>query len=168
MAEVFLGQIMLTPFNFAPRGMAQCNGALLPINQNTALFSLLGVTYGGNGTTTFQLPDLRGRAPLGYGTYNSIGEIAGTESVTLNSDQIPQHTHMANASTNAGGARNPTSGLYGNSGTESIYGPSGGTQVVLNSSTLDGGGQNQPHSNMQPYLVLNFCIALNGIFPSRG
>jgi len=167
MAEMFLGQIMLAPFNFAPKGMALCNGALLPISQNAALFSLLGINYGGNGTTTFQLPDLRGRTPLGFGQYNTIGQVAGTENVTLLTSEIPQHTHVANASTNPGGARNPSNGLYGNSGAESIYGPSGGTQVVLNPSTLDGGGQNAPHTNMQPYLVLNFCISLTGIYPSR-
>ena len=167
MATVFLGQIMLTPFNFAPKGMAQCDGALLSINQNAALFSLLGTTYGGNGSTTFQLPDMRGRTPLGFGSLNALGEKAGVESVTLNSTQIPQHTHVANASTTAGSARNPANGLYGKSGTESIYGPSGGTQVVLNPATLDGGGQNLPHTNMQPYLALNFCIALSGVFPSR-
>ncbi|WP_266170877.1 phage tail protein [Dyella subtropica] len=167
MASIFLGQIMLTPFGFAPKGMARCDGATLAISQNQALFSLLGTTYGGNGTTNFVLPDLRGRTPLGFGDANVLGEVAGVESVTLISSEIPLHTHQANASTDAGSARNPTSGLYGKSGTESIYGSSGGAQVVLNPATLDGGGQNQPHTNMQPYLVLNFCIALNGIYPSR-
>lgn len=174
MTQAYLGQIMFTPYTFAPKGWAQCNGQLLPISQNSALFSLLGTYYGGNGTTNFALPDLRSRTPIGMGssssgaTYN-IGQFDGTESVTLQSSQIPQHTHTAGYSTGDATARNPTHGLFGKTGNNSIYAPASGTpQVPLNSTTIGLAGGNQPHSNLQPYLVLNFCVALNGIYPSRG
>lgn len=160
---------MLASFGYAPRNWAQCNGMTLPINQNQALFSLLGTTYGGNGTTTFQLPDLRSRTPYGQGQgegYN-LGQVGGTENVTLLGTQIPQHIHTAGYSTSNGGGRNPSNTLYGNTGASSIYASSSGPQVPLNQTTLSAAGQTQPHTNLQPYSVLNFCIALNGIFPSR-
>jgi microcystin-dependent protein len=156
---------MLVPYNFPPRGWALCNGQILPIAQNTALFSLLGTTYGGNGQTTFALPDLRGRVALssgqGPGLSNYLlGQVGGDESVTLNVNQIPTHAHSIGG-TNSGstssrpaGNVNAQGGAY-SSTSDSPMQPTGGA----------GGGQ--PHSNIQPYLCLNYCIALEGIFPSR-
>ncbi|HEY4145791.1 phage tail protein [Pinirhizobacter sp.] len=174
MAQAFLGQIMLTPYNFAPKNFAQCNGQTMSISQNQALFSLLGVTYGGNGSTTFMLPNLQSRTPIGMGTAPSgsmypIGQVAGTENVSLINSQVPPHMHVAAYSTASAAARSPANGLYGNTGSTSIYANAGGApqQVLLNQATVSQGGGNQPHPNLQPYLALNFCIALNGIFPSR-
>ena len=175
MADVYLGQIMMSGFNFAPRGFAACNGQLLPITQNQALFALLGTAYGGNGTTTFALPNLQGSTPVGAGNSADgswqpspypIGARAGAEAITLTLTQIPAHTHALNASTTPGTTKNPTNTLYGGSGAEAIYG-SAGPQVTLNSQTLAQTGGNQAHNNMQPFQVLNFNIALSGIFPSR-
>jgi len=170
MSSFYLGQIMLTGFNFAPRGLARCDGQLLPIAQQQALFSLLGVMYGGNGTTNFQLPDLRGRTPIGMGPGYDQGSVGGSEAVTLLATQIPTHSHTASYTNANGAARNPAVGLYGvNTAGKNIYANAGGSdkQVQLNSGAITGGGSSTPHSNMQPYSVLNFCIALNGIFPSR-
>jgi len=166
MSQPFLGQIMPVAFNFAPRGFAFCNGQLLPIAQNQALFSLLGTYYGGNGTTNFQLPDLRSRTPLGSNNGQDIGQTGGVENVTLLTSNLPQHNHTFNANTAAGTARIPTNGVFSGSGALKMYGSSGGAQIPIN--VLDNAGQTLPHSNLQPYLVLNFCIALNGVFPSRG
>jgi microcystin-dependent protein len=165
-AEPFLGQIILFGGNFAPRGWAFCNGQLLAINQNTALFSLLGTTYGGNGQTTFALPDLRGRVPLHFGQGPGLssyteGQVGGAESVTLLATQMPAHTHSQPATagdetTNRPNAAVPArGGVYANT-------PDGSN---LAATTSAGGGQ--PHTNLQPYLTLNYCIALEGIFPSR-
>lgn len=172
MSDFFLGQIMLTGFGFAPRGFAQCNGQLLPINQNTALFSLLGTYYGGNGTTTFGLPDLRGRTPVGFGTAPggssyTIGQPDGTETVTLDQTQMPAHTHVLGATTQNGTVRSPTGALYGGAASEALYGPSGNA-VALASGQVQTIGGSQPHSNMQPYGTINFNIALTGVYPSRG
>ncbi|HEX4853077.1 phage tail protein [Arenimonas sp.] len=175
MSEKFIGQIMMAGFGFAPRFMAQCNGQLLPIAQNQALFSLLGTQYGGNGTTNFALPDLRGRTPIGYASSVDpswqppsvqIGQAAGVENVTLLSTNLPAHTHSAMASTSAGATRNPRNAVYGTT-TVPLHAPSSGAVVPLNPQTLAPAGGNQPHPNMQPYGVINFCIALSGIFPSR-
>lgn len=177
MAEVYVGQIMLTGFNFAPRGFAACNGQLLPINQNAALFSLLGVTYGGNGTTNFALPDLRGRAPVGFGTSldpawqpspYTIGTVSGVENVTLLQANMAQHTHSVGATTQAASAKNPENSIYGSTANEALYGPSSGTLVPLNPAQISPVGGNAPHANMQPFRVINFNIALSGIYPSRG
>ena len=165
MSQPFLGQIMPVAFNFAPKAFALCNGQTLPINQNQALFSLLGTYYGGNGTTNFQLPDLRSRTPMGSNLGTDIGQIGGVENVTLLTTQLPVHNHIFNANTGAGGAFDPSSGVFGGSGADKIYGGSGGTQIPL--KVLDNAGQTLPHSNLQPYLVLNFCIALQGVYPSR-
>ncbi|MDP9118556.1 MAG: tail fiber protein [Actinomycetota bacterium] len=170
MTEPFLGELRLFGFNFAPLGWAFCSGQLLPIDQNTALFSLLGTQYGGNGQTTFALPDLRGRVPISMGqgpglSNYDIGEASGTETVTLNATQMPAHTHgvIANggpASTgrpdNAVPARAP-SNVYASA-------PSG---TAMNAGMISSSGGNQPHNNLQPFLVLNWCIALQGIYPSR-
>jgi microcystin-dependent protein len=175
MSEYFIGQIMTVGFGFAPKYFAQCNGQLLPIAQNQALFSLLGTQYGGNGVTNFALPDMRGRTPVGYDTSVDpgwqppsvqIGEVAGVENVTLLTSNLPAHTHGVAATTTAGTTRNPRSNLYA-APNVSIYGPSSGTQIPLNQQTLSPTGGTQPHPNMQPYSCINFCIALQGIFPSR-
>ncbi|NVI85584.1 phage tail protein [Janthinobacterium sp. BJB401] len=175
MADVYLGQIMMGGFNFAPRGFAACNGQMLPIAQNQALFSLLGTAYGGNGSTTFALPNLQGCTPVGAGSSvdgswqpapYQTGTRAGQETVTLLPTQIPPHTHAANAVTTPGTSKNPTNTVFGGSGAESIYG-SAGPQVTLAGQTLALAGGNQAHPNMQPFSVINFNIALNGIFPSR-
>ncbi|PHV24634.1 microcystin-dependent protein [Janthinobacterium sp. BJB426] len=175
MADVYLGQIMMGGFNFAPRGFAACNGQLLPVAQNQALFALLGTYYGGNGSTTFALPNLQGSTPVGAGgsvdgswqpTPYQIGTRAGVEAVTLISTEMPPHTHAANAVTTPGTSKNPTNTLFGGSSAESIYG-SAGPQVTLSNKTLALTGGNQAHNNMQPFSVINFNIALSGIFPSR-
>jgi microcystin-dependent protein len=166
MATYFIGQISLYGFNFPPRGSAQCSGQLLPIQQNAALFSLLGTQYGGNGTTNFALPDLRGRASVGYGASGfSIGQVAGTENVTLLSTNLPAHSHQVNGSTAAGDNRIPLGRVLGASATP-IY-AAATPNVTLNAQSIAPAGGNQPHPNMQPYSVVNFCIALSGIFPSR-
>ncbi|GAB2573518.1 phage tail protein [Dyella jejuensis] len=167
MATFYLGQVMLTGFPFAQKGFAQCNGQLLPINQNQALFSLLGTQFGGDGIRTFALPDLRGRTPVGStATGSTVGQVAGVENVTLLSANMPAHNHVAMGSTTAGDKSNPTGNLYGGSGSEPIYAASG-SSVVLDPVTLANAGGNAPHPNMQPSLVINFNIALTGIFPSR-
>lgn len=171
MSTVYLGQIMLTGFNFAPKGFARCDGALMSIAQNQALFALLGTTYGGDGITTFQLPDLRGRTPIaagGNGSRYTMGQTGGSENVSLLPNQLPQHVHQAAFGPGAGEARNPAAGLYGQTAAaQPIYANASGTQVPLDPGVISGGGLGQPHSNMQPYTVLNFCIATAGIFPSR-
>ena len=172
--EPFLGMIQIFGFNFAPRGWAMCDGSLLSIAQNTALFSLLGTTYGGNGQTTFALPDLRGRVPVGFGqgpglSGNSLGQVSGSENVTLLTNEMPQHTHQMMASSDpqsAGGAGGNSLGSAGRGTGANIYAAGATTQVAMASVTAPV-GSNQPHSNMQPYLVMNYCIALEGIFPSR-
>lgn len=173
MTQVFLGQIMLTGFAFAPKGFALCNGQLLPIAQNQPLFSLLGITYGGDGRTTFALPNLQSCTPVGAGSsadgswdpapYDQ-GEVGGVENVTLLTTQIPAHRPVVNGTTTAGTARNPAGSLYGTSGS-AIFGPANGTLVPLQG--VGAGGGNQPHPNLQPYTVVNFVIALSGIYPSR-
>lgn len=162
MSEPFLGELKLMSFNFPPRGWAACNGQLLPINQNQALFALLGTMYGGNGQTNFALPDLRGRVAMHVGGGFTQGERAGEEIHTLTVKELPAHNHFVNASTTAGNGADPTmlapfSDGYG--GTVSL--------TSLQPATVGNVGAGQPHENRQPYLVLNWCIALQGIFPSR-
>jgi microcystin-dependent protein len=175
MSDHFLGQILMAGFNFAPRYFARCDGQLLAISQNQALFSLLGTQYGGNGVTTFALPDLRGRAPLGYASSVDpgwqpsnvqIGQLGGVETVTLLASQLPAHVHMANGTTANGTTRNPNNAVYANT-SSALHGPATGPQVTLHPSTVANAGGTQPHPNMQPYTAINFCIALQGIFPSR-
>lgn len=170
MSEPFLSEIRIFSFGFAPKGWAFCNGQTLPINQNAALFSLIGTAYGGNGTTTFQLPNLQGCAPLHMGTSvggNSytIGQQAGSANVSLNLNQIAAHTHTVNANTGAD-ANVPSSSVVPGGGGVSAYGASSGA-AIMNNGIVGQTGGSQPHSNVQPNLVLNFCIALQGIFPSR-
>ena len=166
MTEIYLGQILPAAFAFAPKGFAQCNGQLLPIAQNQALFSLLGTQYGGNGTTNFALPDLRGRTPIGFSNTYPIGAVGGTETVTLTTQQLPTHTHELTGTAASNNTRNPNNALLGTS-TANLYAPTNGPQVTLVDGSVTAAGGTQPHENMQPYSVINFCISLAGIFPSR-
>jgi microcystin-dependent protein len=158
-------------FNFAPKGWAMCNGQLLLINQNQPLFALLGTTYGGNGQTTFALPDLRGRVPIHKGNGHTQGEQAGSTAVTLNIQQLPTHLHTVFSNTAVVGANQnstqgtPASNFWANDGT-TMYSTTDGNQVMHPSAVSNVGG-NQAHNNMQPFLAVNFCIALQGIFPSQ-
>lgn len=165
MAEPFLSEIRIMSFNFAPKGWAQCNGQLLPINQNQALFSLLGTTYGGDGRTNFALPDLRARVPIHEGSGHTLGERAGSSSVTLTLSQLPQHIHTLAASTQNA---NQAGGAAGNSWCQSAQNPYETTlDNAMAAGMLSNTGGSQAHENTQPYLTLNFCIALIGIFPSQ-
>ena len=171
MAEPFLSEIRIFSFNFPPKGWAFCNGQLLPINQNQALFSLLGTVYGGNGQTNFALPNLRGRAPNSFGNGLNLGEAAGASSVTLNIQQLPAHPHTLTSNLCIGGnvvnatLGDPTSSYWANNG-KAMYSTSQ-PDASMHPSAVTNVGGSQPHNNMQPYLVLNFCIALQGIFPSQ-
>lgn len=169
-AEPFLGEICLYPYNFAPRGWAFCQGQILSIAQNTALFSLLGTTYGGNGQTTFALPDLRGRCAVSSGqgpglSPYDLGEVTGTETVTLTQQQIPVHPHTVAAVDDDATTSIPSGNLLANIGAKGYSNKPGNAQ--MSPTMIGGGGGNQPHSNIQPLLCLNYCIALEGIFPSR-
>jgi microcystin-dependent protein len=164
MTDYFLGEIRVFPFAFPPKGWALCNGQFLSINQNQALFSLLGTTYGGNGQTTFQLPNLQGRVPIHAGRSHTLGEAAGEVSHTLVQAEMPNHTHALSASGLNGDTAVPTSNVLGSA--SGLYGPPG-SLVTLEPSTLASVGGSQPHQNMQPFLTLSFCISLVGIFPSR-
>lgn len=168
MSEPFLGELKLASFNFPPKGWALCNGQLLPINQNQALFSLLGTSYGGDGMRTFSLPDLQGRAPLHRGNGVVLGQKAGAETVTLNSSQLPTHTHTLTASADIANASVPGGALPAAKprGGMNRYAPVG-NDTVMGSSSLTSIGGSQPHQNMQPYTVLMWIIALQGIFPSQ-
>lgn len=167
--DPFVGELRCFGFSFAPVGWAQCQGQLLPINSNTALFSLLGTTYGGNGQTTFGLPDLRGRIAMGMGQGPGLagyteGQQGGTETVTLAAAQLPAHNHSVAASSTAT-AKSPAGALPAYTADGSTYGTT--ADLAMSPTMVGGGGGNQPHNNLQPYLVLNWCIALQGIFPSR-
>jgi microcystin-dependent protein len=164
MSEPFLSEIKLVSFNFPPKGWALCNGQFLPINQNQALFALLGTTYGGNGQTTFALPNLRGRVPIHMGNGHTLGETAGSTSVTVNIQQLPTHMHGLNSS--PVNANIPTGGGNYFGVANNAYTTPASLQT-LSPATVTSVGGSQPHNNMMPYLVLNFIIALQGIFPSR-
>jgi len=171
MSDNFIGQIILTGFNFAPRNFALCDGQIMPINQNQALFSLLGTQYGGDGVQSFALPDLRGRVPVNSnisgGAGYAMGEKGGVVSASLTNANLPGHNHNMQGTTTAGAAKIPTNSLYANTtGAEALYAPTG-PQVVLAPQSLGGTGGSQPHNNMQPYQVISFAIALTGVFPSR-
>jgi len=170
--DPFLGQIQAFGFNFAPRGWALCNGQLLPIAQNTALFSLLGTTYGGDGRTTFNLPDLRGRVSLHYGSgpglsTRPIGQKGGAESVTLNTSEIPSHSHTANAAAEAADSGKPSGNALATPDGVMIYRANQAPDATLHAGTVGNTGGSQSHENMGPYLVINWCISLQGIYPSR-
>ena len=170
--DPFLAEIFMGGMNFAPRGYATCDGQLLSIAQNTAVFSLLGTTFGGNGTSTFALPDLRGRVPMHQGqgpglTSRTLGEQAGQENVTLITSQVPAHTHPLNAVSDAGDTSAPAGAYAANTGALDKEYKTSGTVVAMNANAVGASGGSQPHNNLPPYLVLNFYIALEGIFPSR-
>ena len=164
MAEPFISEIRIFSFGFAPRGWAQCNGQLLPINQNQALFSLLGTTYGGNGQTNFALPDLRSRVPMHVGSGFVLGQMAGTEVHTIIASEMPNHTHQARASANGPTVTPPTNNFWASNTGFSPYGSTPDT--ALSSQAIGNAGGSQAHENRSPYLTLNCCIALQGIFPS--
>lgn len=165
MAEPFLSEIRMFSFNFPPKGWAFCNGQLLPINQNQALFSLLGTTYGGNGQINFALPNLRGCVPIHSGQGHILGEKAGASSVTITQQTMPQHIHFANVNNATGTATTPLGNVLAKSGANT-YGPAQNL-VPMNAASTTATGGSQAHNNMMPYLVMNFCIALQGIFPSQ-
>ena len=165
MSTPFLGETRIFSFNFAPKGWAQCNGQLMSINQNPALFSLLGTTYGGDGRITFGLPNLQGRVPVHVGNGHTLGERGGEVSHTLNIQELPLHDHTPQAVATAANSPTPT----GNAPALmafSAYGPASQPTVMAPQAVSNAGGS-QPHSNLQPYLVLNICMALQGIFPSQ-
>lgn len=170
--EPFIGQIMLFGGNFAPRGWALCDGQLLPIATHSALFSILGTTYGGDGTTTFALPDLRGRAALhmGHGpglTNRPMGQSSGRENVTLTAQQMPSHNHEVRCLASQGNLGTPRDNFLAGdrSGADDVY--SASQDSAMNTAAITNTGGGQPHDNMQPYQVVNFCIALQGVYPSR-
>jgi microcystin-dependent protein len=164
MAEPFLGELRIMSFNFAPQRWAMCNGQLLPINQNQALFSLLGTMYGGDGRVNFALPDLRGCTPMHVGGGHIQGEKAGEQAHTLSINEMPLHTHVLQASSNNAGTNSPNGNVLANA-TAVYHTPS--NLVALSPSSIANAGGSQAHLNMQPFLTLTFCIALLGIFPSR-
>ncbi|MBB4838559.1 microcystin-dependent protein [Sphingomonas kyeonggiensis] len=174
MADPFVAEIRIFPFNFAPRGWAWCDGQLLPLSQNTALFSLLGTTYGGNGKSTFALPDMQGRAPMHPGqgpglSLHDLGETSGSETVTLLESEIPNHSHTLRASVEdatQGTLANGVSLSTSNGG--SLYQTTTNTNLVtMSPQALSAAGGSAPHNNMQPYLTFYFCIAMQGVFPPR-
>jgi microcystin-dependent protein len=172
--DPFVGEIRPVGFNFAPRGWAMCNGQILPLAQNAALFSLLGTTYGGDGRTTFALPDLRASFPLNAGngaglSFYVAGDVEGAESVQLDSSEIPSHTHVVHASAE-GGSSSPSGAVWAEARfgrvAQQAYATTG-TPTAMSSLALGLAGQDQPHNNLPPYLVINFIIALTGVFPQR-
>ena len=173
MSQPFLGEIRMVGFNFAPRGWALCNGAVLPISTNQALFAVLGTTYGGNGNTTFGgdgvntfgLPDLRGRLPVHQGSAMPMGQMAGSESVTLTSAQMPAHTHTLHAQAESGTQASPGDGLWARSnlGEYTNTAPTG----TMNPNAITAAGGSLPHDNLMPFLAISFIIALEGIYPSQ-
>jgi microcystin-dependent protein len=169
MSNPFLSEIRIMSFNFAPKGWAMCNGQTLPINQNQPLFALLGTTYGGNGQTTFALPNLQGRTSLHMGGGHTLGERGGEEAHTVNQSEMPAHTHIATVDVKPGDntSANPTGSYPANTGGTPMYSPGSSNMVAMNPGMVTSTGGSQPHENRQPYLCLNFCIALQGIFPSR-
>ena len=169
MSDPFYAQITITAFNFPPKGWAKCDGQLLPINQNQALFSLLGTTYGGDGRTTFALPDLRGRTPVHVSGDLPQGQVVGAEAVTLTSAQMPAHTHPLNATTDFANDFVASNNLLAARprGGPQLYAKPPGSPVAMNPAAVTTVGGGQPHLNMQPFTVVNYVIAITGIFPSR-
>lgn len=173
--DPFVAEIRIFPFNFAPKGWAFCNGQLLPISQNTALFSLLGTTYGGDGRTNFALPNLQGSAAMHPGqgpglSLRDLGETGGEESVTLLVTEIPSHTHVAKANIDGGSLPSPAGNVWSAPGADrdiSWYAV-GPANATMGPQALGATGGSLPHNNMMPYLTLNFCIAMQGVFPPRG
>jgi microcystin-dependent protein len=166
MSEPFLAEIRIVGFNFAPRGWAFCDGQLLPINQNQSLYSLLGTTYGGDGRTSFALPELRGRTPIHVGNSHLQGQRGGEEVHTLTTNEIPTHNHSLRIKNEEGGSTLADGNSLTNSKFETRYTSVAGNEQ-MNTASISNAGAVQAHDNMQPTLVLNFCIALQGLFPSR-
>jgi microcystin-dependent protein len=164
MAEPFLSEIRIFSFGFPPKGWALCNGQLLPINQNQALFSLLGTTYGGDGRVNFGLPNLQGRVPIHMGSGHTLGERGGEQGHTLSISELPTHTHSVMASSTVGNSPTPSGNVLASA--SNVY-RTADNLIAINPSTVPPVGGSQAHLNMQPYLILNFCIALQGIFPSQ-
>ena len=174
MADPFVAEIRIFPFNFAPKGWAWCDGQLLPLSQNTALFSLLGTTYGGNGKSNFALPDLQGRAPMHPGqgpglSLHDLGETGGSETVSLLESEIPSHAHFMRAVSNPGDLADPTAhSIARTSSGNPLQTTTNQNIVQMADQALAPAGGDQPHNNLQPYLTFYFCIALQGVFPPRG
>jgi microcystin-dependent protein len=173
MADPFVAEIRIFPFNFAPKGWAFCDGQLLPLSQNTALFSLLGTTYGGNGQSNFALPNMQGNAPMHPGqgpglSLHDLGETGGSETVTLLQSEIPAHNHqMGSQTVPLGSLATPAGNTFTKPASGNLFNIAGPVVVVMSDQTLAPAGGDQPHNNLQPYLTLNFCIALQGVFPPR-
>jgi microcystin-dependent protein len=169
MAEPFLSEIRLMAFNYPPKGWALCNGQFMPINQNQALFSLLGTTYGGNGQTTFALPDLRGRVPIHTGQGFTLGQAGGEYAHTLTQSEMPQHFHFQQGVSASANTATPTGAFLANTpaAVGAIYTSNTSGLVAMNPQSVTNIGGSQPHQNTQPYLTISFCIALIGIFPSQ-
>jgi len=173
MADPFVAEIRIFPFNFAPKGWAWCDGQLLPLSQNTALFSLLGTTYGGDGKSNFALPDLQGRAPMHPGqgpglSLHDLGETGGSETVTLLESEIPSHAHTLRGDRNVSETPDPTANVLGRGSSINAYQNVVNTNLVsMAPEALAPAGGDQPHNNLQPYLTFYFCIALQGVFPPR-
>jgi microcystin-dependent protein len=173
MADPFVAEIRIFPFNFAPKGWAFCDGQILPISQNTALFSLLGTTYGGDGKSNFALPNMRGNAPMHPGqgpglSLHDLGETGGSQAVSLLESEIPTHTHPLRANNQSGDNPTPGGNTLARPGSTTIYQQNSSANLVaMAAQALAPAGGDQPHNNMQPYLTLNFCIALQGVFPPR-
>jgi microcystin-dependent protein len=174
MSDPFVAEIRIFPFNFPPTGWAFCDGQILPLSQNTALFSLLGTTYGGDGKSNFGLPNLQGSAPMQAGqgpglSLRELGESGGEQTVTLLQSEMPSHPHTANASSGSGSSHDPTNNVWATAQVarqgQKLYGSAGG--ATMNPLALSPAGSSFPHNNMMPYLVLNFCIALQGVYPPR-
>jgi microcystin-dependent protein len=168
MAEPFLSEIRIMSFNFAPKGWAMCNGQSMPINQNQALFSLLGTTFGGNGQTTFNLPNNQGRTPIHVGNGHTVGEQGGEQNHTLLVSEMPSHVHGLSGTSVAASTNIPdVTSQWADTSPNKAYNGSGQNLGAMNAAILSNSGGSQAHINMQPYLTLNFCIALQGIFPSQ-
>jgi len=174
MSNPFLAEIRIFPFNFAPVGWALCNGQLLPISQNTALFTLIGTYYGGDGRSNFALPNFQGVGAVGWGqgpglSYYDLGQIGGQASVTLTAIQVPSHNHPTNCSSTGGGQISPQNNVWGDVSVRGskFYANVAGNAVQMNNACVGLAGGSLPHNNMPPYLTLNFCIALQGVYPSR-
>jgi len=173
MSNPFLAEIRIFPFNFAPKGWAFCDGQILPLSQNTALFSLLGTTYGGDGKSNFALPNFQGNSPIQQGqgaglSLHDLGETSGTDTVTLLATEIPAHKHAANCSSGMGDQYGPPNNFWAtDAGGNDEYNVAATPNMPMAAGALGPTGGNLPHNNLQPYLVLNFCIALQGVYPPR-
>jgi microcystin-dependent protein len=164
MSEPYLSEIRIFSFGFAPNGWAFCDGQVLPINQNQALFALLGTTYGGNGTVNFALPDLQGRVPVHFESGFALGQKAGEENHTLNTNEMPAHIHPVTANKNSAAVSDPTNALWANGAKHNFAAT---PNTTMKPASILPTGSDLPHNNLSPYLTLNFCIALQGVFPSR-